>query len=209
MAPHSTILAWKIPWTEEPGRATVHRVTKSRTQLSMLAYGSTSSFSWTRHKIIFSGMKLIYFISKCEEAKTVASTDASHARSNLFIKLASNSGQIKCRERKPEQSWANLTSGQDAAWHKWHAKMWDSSYCNDDSQVLFSVQFSSSVVSNSLQPNGPQHARLPCPSPTPGAHSHSCPLTRWCRPTVSSSVIPFSSCLQSFPASGSFKNFFK
>ena len=65
-------------------------------------------------------------------------------------------------------------------------------------------QFSRSVVSDSLQPNGLQHTRLPCPSPSPGVWSNSCPLSRWCHPTISSSVIPFSSCLQSFPASGSF-----
>ena len=65
-------------------------------------------------------------------------------------------------------------------------------------------QFSYSVMSNSLQPHGLQHARLPCPSPTSGACSNSCPLSRWWHPTISSSVIPFSSCLQSFPASGSF-----
>ena len=59
-------------------------------------------------------------------------------------------------------------------------------------------------MSNSLQPHGLQHSRLPCPSPTPGACSNSCPLTWWCHPTISSSVVPFSSCLQSFPASGSF-----
>ena len=64
-------------------------------------------------------------------------------------------------------------------------------------------QFSCSVMSNSLQPHGLQHARLPCP-PTPGAYSNSCPLSRWCHPTISSSVIPFS-CLQSFPVSGSFQ----
>ena len=69
---------------------------------------------------------------------------------------------------------------------------------------LFSVQFSCSVVSNSLQPHGLQHARLPYPSTTPGACSNSWPLSQWCHPTISSSVIPFSSCLQSFPASGSF-----
>ena len=57
---------------------------------------------------------------------------------------------------------------------------------------------------NSLQPHGLQHARLPCPSPTPRAYSHSCPSSRWCHRTISSSVIPFSSCLQSFPSSGSF-----
>ena len=67
-----------------------------------------------------------------------------------------------------------------------------------------SVQFSCSVVSDSLQPHGLQHTRLPCPSPTPGAYSNSCPLSQWCHPTISSSVIPFSSCLHSFPASGSF-----
>ena len=74
-------------------------------------------------------------------------------------------------------------------------------------QVHFSsVQFNCSVMSDSLQPHGPQHARPPCPSPTPGVHPNSCPLSRWFHPTISSSVVPFSSCLESFPASGSFKN---
>ena len=66
------------------------------------------------------------------------------------------------------------------------------------------VQFNCSVVSDSLWPHGLQHARPPCPSPTPGVYSNSCPLSWWCHPTISSSVVPFSSCLQSFPASGSF-----
>ena len=65
-------------------------------------------------------------------------------------------------------------------------------------------QFSLSVVSNSLQPHGLQHTWLPCPSPTPEACSSSCLSSRWCHPTISSSVVPFSSQLQSFPASGSF-----
>ena len=64
--------------------------------------------------------------------------------------------------------------------------------------------FSRSVVSDFLQPHGLQHTRLPCPSPTPGVYSNSCPSSRWCHPTISSSVAPFSSCPQSFPASGSF-----
>ena len=67
-----------------------------------------------------------------------------------------------------------------------------------------SVQFSCSVVSYSLWSHGLQHTRPPCPSPTPGVYSNSCPLSRWCHPTISSSVVPFSSCLQSFPASESF-----
>ena len=67
-----------------------------------------------------------------------------------------------------------------------------------------SVQFSRSVLPYSLQPHGLQHARLPCQSPTPRVCSNSCPVFWWCHPTISSSVIPFSSCLQSFPAWGSF-----
>ena len=68
-----------------------------------------------------------------------------------------------------------------------------------------SVQFSCSVVPDSLQPHEPQHARPPCPSPTPRVYPNSCPLSWWCHPTISFSVVPFSSCLQSFPASGSFQ----
>ena len=63
--------------------------------------------------------------------------------------------------------------------------------------------FSCSVMSNSLWSHGLQHPRLPCPSPSPRVCSNSCPLSQWCYPTISSSVVPFSSCLQSFPASGS------
>ena len=76
--------------------------------------------------------------------------------------------------------------------------------------TIISVQFSSfqfthSVLSDSLRPHGLQHARPPCPSPTLRVYSNSCPLSRWCHPTISSSVVPFSSCLQSFPTSGSFQ----
>ena len=68
-----------------------------------------------------------------------------------------------------------------------------------------SVQFSRSVMSYSLWPDGLQHARLSCPSPTPTVYSNSCSLSQWCHPVISSSVVPFSSCPQSFPASGSFQ----
>ena len=74
-----------------------------------------------------------------------------------------------------------------------------------EAKELASVQFSSvAVVSDSLWPHESQHARPPCPSPTPGVYSNSYPLSRWCHPTISCSVVPFSSCLQSLPASGSF-----
>ena len=76
---------------------------------------------------------------------------------------------------------------------------------HDYVRVIQFSQFSHSVVSDSLRPHGLPHARLPCPSPTPRAYSDSCPSSRWCHPTISSSVVPFSSCLQSFPASGSFQ----
>ena len=69
--------------------------------------------------------------------------------------------------------------------------------------IFYSFQFRHSVMSSSWQPHGLQHTRLPCPSPTPGASSNSCPLSWWCHTTISFSVIPF--CLQSFPASGSFQ----
>ena len=74
-----------------------------------------------------------------------------------------------------------------------------------DSDEIVSVQFSRSVVSDSLQPHKPQHARPPCPSPTPRVHPNPCPLSPWCHQTISSSVVPFSSCPQPFPASGSFQ----
>ena len=70
---------------------------------------------------------------------------------------------------------------------------------------ISSVQFSRSVVSDSLRPHGLQHTRPPYPSPTPRVYSNSCPLSQWCHPTISSSVVPISSRLQSFPASGNFK----
>ena len=72
-------------------------------------------------------------------------------------------------------------------------------------ELVISVQFSRSVMSNSLRPDKQQHARPPCPSQTPGAHPNPCPSSQWCHPTISCSVVPFSSCPQSFPTSGSFQ----
>ena len=76
--------------------------------------------------------------------------------------------------------------------------------CHMGGNIPCSVQFSHSVMSDCLQPHELQHTRPPCPSPTPGVYPNSCPLSRWCHPTISSSVIPFSSCSQSFPTSRSF-----
>ena len=90
--------------------------------------------------------------------------------------------------------------------------MYDIIYKICDKRLLYllsyqfecSVQFSHSVVSDSLWPHESQHARPPCPSPAPEVYSNSCPLSQWCPPAISSSVDPFSSCPQSLPASGSF-----
>ena len=80
-------------------------------------------------------------------------------------------------------------------WLDWDSSSWLKHTC---------LSVSRSVMSDSLQLQGLQHARPTCPSPTPGVYSDSCPLSRWCHPTISSSVVPFSSCPQSLPASGSF-----
>ena len=89
-----------------------------------------------------------------------------------------------------QQSWFQLVLHPD----------WHFSRCS-----INSVQFSHPVLSNTLQPRESQHARPPCPSPTPRVYSNSCPSSPWCHPTISSSVVPFSSCLQSFPGSRSFQ----
>ena len=88
----------------------------------------------------------------------------------------------------------------------YHWATWDAPYPSVSSlNVQFSsVQFSHSIVSNSLQPHESQHARPPCPSPTPRVHSDSCASSWWCHPAISSSVVPFSSCPQSLPASEAF-----
>ena len=86
----------------------------------------------------------------------------------------------------------------------WKEVMVRQKLSSDKPDLKSSVQFSRSVMSDSLRPHGLQHARLLCPSPTPRAYSNSCPARRWCHPIISSFVVPFSSCLQSFPASGSF-----
>ena len=105
----------------------------------------------------------------------------------------------------PKCSWQHYLQmprhGSKVSINRWmHKKMWSILYIT----MEYSVQFSCSVMSNSLRPHELQYARPPCPSPTPGVYPNSCPLSRWCHPTISSSVIPFSSCPQSLPASGSF-----
>ena len=98
------------------------------------------------------------------------------------------------QDRKPRNKEARIYSGVKTA----------SSIKGAGKIGQLHVQFSRSVMSNSLWPHESQHARRPCPTPTPRVHSNSYPLSQWCHPAISSSVIPFSSCPQSLPASGSF-----
>ena len=106
-----------------------------------------------------------------------------------------------------QRSWQTEEDKQTANKHM----KWCLSYSIRETQIKTTVgyhytpiQFSYSVMSNSLWPHEPQHVRPPCPSPTPGVYPNPCPLSQWCHPTISSSVVPFSSCPQSFPASESF-----
>ena len=100
------------------------------------------------------------------------------------------------------------TQNSTATWT--HSLTIQSSACTDTSEYIpkglktLLLVFSHSVMSHSLWPHGLQHSRFPCPSPSPGACSNSCLLSRWCHPNIMPSVIPFSFCLQYFPASGSF-----
>ena len=107
---------------------------------------------------------------------------------------------------------SDFGTSQNKVYHCFHCfptfLQWsDGNGCHDFSflNVELSVQLSHSVMCNSLLPHGLQHARPPCPSPTPGVYSSSCPLSQWCHQIISSSVISFSFYLQSFPASGSFE----
>ena len=101
-------------------------------------------------------------------------------------------------------SWQNSVSLCPASFHIPRVKLpvtLGTSWLPTFSFQFSSVQFSPSVVSDSLRPHELQHTRPPCPSPTPGVHSDSCPSSQWCHPDISSSVVPFSSCPQSLPAS--------
>ena len=117
----------------------------------------------------------------------------------LIIFIAAKDGEALYTQQKQDreltvaQIMNFLLPNSDLNWRKFKGKPLD-----------HSVQFSRSVVSDSLWPHESQHVRLLCPSPTPGVHSNSRPLSRWYHPTISSSVIPFSSCPKSLPASGSF-----
>ena len=131
-----------------------------------------------------------------------------------FFFPSAMSYSFMCRYGKGRKSWtragrvyklhATGERGQEC-WRICKGELFMTNLAKRWREVIADIsQFSHSVVSDSLQPHEPQHARPSCPSPTLRVHSNSRPLSQWCHPTISSSVIPFSYCLQSFPASGSF-----
>ena len=136
MITHSSVLAWKTPWTEEPGGLPSMGVTKK----------------------------------------------------SDMIQQPSMHTQI---QRQSERTCIHI--------YVWHIHTYVYTWA-----CLMSLFFSCSIMSSCLRARGLQHARPPCPSPTPGVHPNSCPWSRWCHPTISSSVVPVSSRLQSLQASGSF-----
>ena len=111
--------------------------------------------------------------------------------------LEYNGGHIVCAQWRAFNITVEVTRRQG----HWVSHL----FCCPWYQRHSSVQFSCSVLSDSLWPHEPQYTRPPCPSPIPGVHPNPCPLCQWCHPTISSSVVHFSSCPQSFPASGSFQ----
>ena len=159
MATHSSTLAWKIPWMEEPG-GLPSLGSHSRTQLKRLSSSSSSN----------SVSMSIPISSSSHPPLPLLCPHVLSLYLHLYFCLGN---RFICT--------AFL-----------------------DSTCMHSVQFSRSVVSDSLRPHELQHARPPCPSPSPGVYSDSHPVSRWCHPAISSSVIPFSSCPQSLPASESF-----
>ena len=171
MTTHSSIPAWKIPWTEEPG-------------------GLHSP--WGRR-----------------ELDTTEHTPHTHTNTHpvleapLLKRLSFPLSMVLPSFKKI--LWLcmwTFVSGLSILFH-WSIYL---SFCPYHSVFITVslVQFSHSVMSNSLQPHESQHARPPCPSPSPGVHPNSCPSSQWWHPAISSSVVPFSSCPQSLPASGSF-----
>ena len=164
MATHFSILAWRIPWTEEPG--------------GLWSIGSQRvGHDWS---------DLARICTHMNEKMGLKRGLTTCPHSSSVDRLDSNGSCLTTRCPA-----VDLSSGHP-------------DFMEFKISILKFSLFSCSVVSDSLRPHESQHARPPCPSPTPGVHSNSRLLSRWCHPAISSSVVPFSSCHQSLPASGSF-----
>ena len=185
MAPHSSALAWRTPWMEEPGR--LQSMGSLRvghdwvTSLSRIGEGNGSPLQCSRLENPRDG-----------EAWWAAIYGVAQSQTPLMRLSSSSSSSSSCIAlycRQILYHWATREHYFEDTKCRW---------------LFSSVQVSRSIMSDCFRPHESQHARPPCSSPTPGIHPNSRPSSRWCHPAISSSVIPFSSCPQSLPASESF-----
>ena len=151
---------------------------------------------------------MVWKKKKPEGVITFIGKDLSLAETWLIFFWREHSAQSifllrKVREHRSKESHFSRFNIYALVWYLF-VSFWLTSLHMTHSRSIQLVQFSSSVVSDSDPTNRTQHARSPCPSPTPRVHPNPCLLSQWCHPTISSSVVPFSSHLQSFPASGTF-----
>ena len=140
------------------------------------------------------------------QLKWLSSSSSSFQAEKYHPSSSGLSGMTRdwCVIKMTQGKWQGVGRGMDWEFGITRCKLLYAGWINSEVLLHSTVQFSCSVVSNSLRPHGLHHTRLPCPSPILGAYSNSCPLSWWCHPAISSSVAPFSSSPQSFPASGSF-----
>ena len=165
-ATHCSILAWNIPWTEEPRGLQSLSSQRVRHNWSELAHKPCNRF------LMLTWFQICLKEKKLKQLHTLIGTPKFCSAIHIICRIVILFVFILCIQNVQHQ--------------------------------LFQFSYQS-AVSDSLQPHEPEHTRPPCPSPSPGVHSNSCPLSQWCDPTISSSVVRFSSCPQSFPASGSFQ----
>ena len=188
MATHSSILTWKIPWAVDPGRLHVCGRAKSQTRVSNRA-DMDLLFSVAPRMPDGFLKRQCPTLSFHETLRICAS-----GRAFFHTLIPSSATACYCWLLDARFMWPREILGSPVS----------AFFLISLLKVISSVQFSHAVMSDSLWPQGLQHARLPCPSPTLGANSNSSPSSQWCHPAVSFFVLPFSSHLQSFPASGSF-----
>ena len=186
MATHSSILAWRIPWTEDPGELQ-----------SMGSQRVTFWVSWSFQIILSPILIQRNKGGSCE----VNSSSWQRMKTTYTSRMRFNvTSSRKCLHLFSPLLWNPVMLSTVIPWYPQGI----GSRTTSHTQICrYSVQFSHSVVSDSLRPHELQHASPPYPSATAGVYPNPCPLSRWCHPTISCSVIPFS-CRQSFPASGSF-----
>ena len=145
--------------------------------------------------LIWPGSSIVVLMSQRDWAKTLQTRALCWAQSSDYGCYGLNT---------VPSSYVEALFPSVMIWNRVYKEVINVQWYQKGGALINKIQFSRSVISNSLQPHGLQHTRLPCPSPTPRVYSNSCASSQWCHPTISSFVIPFSSHLQHFPASGSF-----